>query len=86
MTKHWMRMAALFAVIAMSRPCMAADLSGNWIAQIPTQFEPQYARVSLQVNGATVTGMWGDSKINGSLTADKLDFKLTSATGNPAER
>src|SRR5580692_378270 len=83
MTKHWMKAAALFAVIAMNRLSTAADLSGNWIAQIATQGEPQYTRVSLQVNGTTVTGMWGGSEIDGTLMADRLDIKLTSA-GNPA--
>lgn len=84
MNKHWMRMAALlFALIAMGRLSTASDLSGNWIAQIPTPFEPQYTRVSLQVNGTAVTGMWGESKIDGWLNADKLDLKLTSAAGHP---
>src|SRR5216110_3025607 len=84
MTGYRMRMAALIAVIVVSRPCVAADLSGNWIAQIATTFEPQYTRVSFEVKGTTVTGMWGDLKINGSFTADKLDIKLTNATGNPS--
>jgi len=82
MTNHWTRLAALIAVIAMNRVCMAADVSGNWIAQIATQGEPQYARVSLQVSGTSVSGLWGESKISGTLTADMLDIKLTSADGS----
>jgi amidase len=78
------QIAVLFAVLVMSRLSVAADLSGNWIAQIGTQGEPQYARVSLQVDGTSVTGMWGDSKIDGTLTADKFDIKLTSPEHNPA--
>src|SRR6516165_2885592 len=84
MTRHSIKLATLFAVISMSRICMAADISGNWIAQIATQGEPQYARVSLQVNGTSVTGLWGEAKINGTLAADKLDIELTSADGSSA--
>jgi acetamidase/formamidase len=84
MINHWTRLAALIAVLAMNRVCMAADVSGNWIAQIATQGEPQYARVSLQVSGTSVSGLWGETKISGTLTADMLDIKLTSADGSAA--
>lgn len=77
-----MKIAALASVMAMS--CMAADLSGNWIAQIATQGEPQYTRVSLKVDGNTLSGMWGESKIDGTLTGARLDIKLSDAEGNLA--
>ena len=84
MTRYSIKLAALIAVIAMNRVCMAADVSGNWIAQIATQGEPQYARLSLQVNGTSVTGLWGEAKVVGTLNADKLDIKLTSTDGSSA--
>src|SRR5215470_528819 len=84
MIKHWIKKAALLVLVVMNSPCMAADLSGDWIAQIATQGEPQYSRVSLQVNETAVSGTWGDSKIDGSLTGGKLAIKLISASGAPA--
>jgi amidase len=76
--------AALFLIVALSGPCTAADLAGDWIAKIATQGEPQYARVSLQLTGTAVTGKWGDAKVEGSMNGDKLDIKLISASGDPA--
>jgi acetamidase/formamidase len=84
MATQWMKMIALAGAIALTQACMAADVSGNWIATIATQAEPQYTRVSLKANGENLTGMWGASKIDGTLTDGKLDIKLTDAQGNPA--
>jgi acetamidase/formamidase len=82
MIKHRKTLAAFFAVIAINHFCNAQDISGSWIAQVASAVEPQYARVSLQVSGASVTGLWGDSRIDGTLTADKVDIKLTAADGS----
>jgi amidase len=84
MTRHWIQAAALAGAIGMSGLGLAADLSGNWIAQIATQGEPQYTRVSLKVDGATVSGMWGESRIDGTLTGAKLDIRLSGAEGASA--
>lgn len=73
MAKQWMKMAALAGAIALARLCMAADPSGNWIATIATQGEPQYTRVSLKVDGGKLSGMWGESKIDGTL--DRLQTR-----------
>jgi acetamidase/formamidase len=81
--KRWIT-TTLAGALAMSVPLIAADLSGNWIAQTVTQGEPQFTRVSLRVDGMTVTGMWGDSKIDGTLTGDKLDISLNGADGASA--
>jgi amidase len=81
------RMKALVAcgVILTARLCSAADVSGNYIAQITTTptAEPQYVRVSLKVDGATVSGAWGDRKISGALTGSQIDLTLSTA-GGPA--
>jgi acetamidase/formamidase len=82
MANQWIKMAALAGAIALTRICMAADISGNWIATIATQGEPQYARVSLKADGQKLSGMWGTSIIDGTLTDGKLDIKLTDAQGN----
>src|ERR1700722_14350894 len=84
MTKHWMTTTAMAGVLGLSGLCMGADFSGNWIAQTATQGEPQYTRVSLKVDGTTVSGVWGESKIDGTLTGGKLDIKLSGSDGNPA--
>jgi amidase len=84
MAKQWMKMAALAGAIALTRLCVAADLSGNWVAAIATPGEPQYSRVSLKVDGGKLSGMWGESKIDGMLTGTKLDITLTDAEGKPA--
>ena len=84
-TRYLVKSAAvLLAIIAMNTTLLAADFSGKWIAQIATLGEPQYARVSLEVNGTSVTGTWGESKISGSISVDKLDIKLISREGSSA--
>ncbi len=84
MAKRWMKMATLAGAIALTRVCLAADVSGNWIATIATQAEPQYTRVSLKEDGEKLSGMWGTSTIDGTLANGKLDIKLTDAQGAPA--
>jgi len=70
--------------LAMAPAMAAADVSGDWIAQIAAQGEPQYTRVSLKVDGTAVSGMWGESRIDGTLTSAKLDIRLIDAENNPA--
>jgi acetamidase/formamidase len=65
--------------------CSAADLSGSYIAQVSRgNAAPQYARVTLKVDGAKVSGAWGDYAIDGSLAASKIQMKLTEKTGRSA--
>jgi hypothetical protein len=51
-------LAAAAVAILLTRPIAAADLSGAYIAQVTTTpgAEPQFARVSLRIDGTTVTG------------------------------
>ena len=84
MAKQWMKRIALAGAVAWTQVCMAADVSGNWIATIAAQGEPQYTRVSLKSDGDKLSGIWGTSNIDGTLTDGKLDIKLTDAQGNPA--
>jgi acetamidase/formamidase len=67
----------------MSWMAAAADISGDWIAQILAQgqAEPQYARVSLKVEGSAVGGMWGELRIDGTLAGGKIDLKLGDSAG-----
>lgn len=82
MAKRWTKLATLAGAIALSHLCLAADVSGNWIATISTPGEPQYARVSLKADGEKLSGTWGTSTIAGTLTDSKLDLKLTDAQGS----
>jgi amidase len=84
MAKQWIKMAALAGALALSQVCLAADISGNWIASVGTDPAGQYTRVSLKADGDKVSGTWGTSKIDGTLTDGKLDIKLTGAQGNAA--
>ena len=85
MVKRWMKMMTLTALLVASRLCMAAELSGKWIAEIgSTQGEPQYAHVLLQVDGAKVSGTWGSMKIDGTLMDGKLEIKLADEEGTAA--
>src|SRR5260221_645647 len=84
MATQWIKMVALAGAVALTRVCMAADVSGNWIATIATQVEPQYTRVSLKADGDKLTGRWGTSNIDGTLSGGKLDVKLTDAQGRSA--
>jgi amidase len=85
-TTRSIRAFVVCGAMLVASPSFAADLSGNYIAQITTtpQAEPQYARVSLKVEGTTVSGTWGDRKVSGSLTASKVDLTLTDAAGAAA--
>jgi amidase len=76
----------LCASLLMARTALAADISGNYIAQVTTSptAEKQYARVMLKVDGTTVSGTWGDRKLTGTLTGAALMLTLTEAAGGSA--
>src|SRR5580692_7955743 len=69
--------AFLFALLMAGKSGVAADLSGKWIAAIGTQ----YARVSLVDEGGKLTGTWGEFKLTGSISGDKVDLSLTDDSG-----
>jgi len=65
--------------------CKAADLSGEWVAEITSaSSEPQYARVTLQANGAILTGWWAGLNLTGSITGDRLQIALANPDGRAA--
>jgi len=84
MAGKWTKTSILATLVALgtARICAAADISGKWIAEIGGgQGEPQYTRVSLAINGGKVGGMWGESKIDGTLADGKLSLALSDAQG-----
>lgn len=71
------------ALLLVARTALAAGLSGNYIAEVSTgpTAEKQYARVTVKVDGTTVSGVWGDRAITGSLTGSRLELALSDASG-----
>ena len=84
MNNRGIRVALLAGIVAAGRLCAAADLSGNWIAVIASQREPEYTRVSLKDDGGKLTGIWGELKLTGTLTVDHVELTLTSDSGDSA--
>ena len=76
--KHKLMMATLFFL---GHSCFAADLTGNWIAEIVTAGEPQYARVNLSAEGGKLSGKWGESTITGSVSQEIIELVLTDPQG-----
>jgi acetamidase/formamidase len=65
--------------------CGAADLSGSYIAEVTRgTAAPQYAHVTLKLDGAKVTGVWGDYEIDGTMTGTKLTLRLAAKDGRSA--
>jgi amidase len=82
-TTRWIKILVLCGGVLLARASAAADISGNYIAQITTTptAEPQFARVSLKSDGATVSGVWGDYNISGAVAGTKLSLALTDSQG-----
>ena len=77
---------AFCGILLAARPTLAADISGNYIAQVTTSptAEKQYARVTLKVDGTAISGVWGDRKLTGSLTGVNLTLTLADAASGSA--
>jgi acetamidase/formamidase len=72
-------------VMAVSPFVAAAEVTGKWVAEIssPMLLEPVYARVSLERAGDTLTGMWGNETVKGSVKGSTVTITLTDAeSGN----
>jgi len=75
----------LIAVLLSAMPLFAADLSGTWIARVtgPLVREPQYAHVSLKVDGTKLSGTWNEWRLDGSLAGTQAEFSLHPVNGRP---
>jgi amidase len=80
----WNRSIAVVSVwgALVSTPASAAGPAGQYIAEVKTTAtaEPQYARVTLEVSGTSVSGVWGDWRIAGSLRDARIELTLTGDT------
>jgi len=65
----------LFLAASLSR---AADIQGDWIAELSAKgADPQYARVKLRLDGASITGTWNQLTLSGTASGDRLNLTLT---------
>jgi len=72
------------ALLLLATPLLwAEDLAGDWIAQISLPGDVEYARVSLQVAGTNLTGRWDESKIEGTVTGQHVEFAIKLTDGKP---
>jgi acetamidase/formamidase len=77
----------LAAAMAITRLCVAADLTGDWVGQLSgpfdSQYTAQYNHVDLKASGTKLNGMWGAYTLAGTMTGAKVDISLTDASGKP---
>lgn len=72
-----MRNTAIFVFIAAASLGVAADIQGDWIAEVSAKgTEPQYARVRLHTEGSSIAGTWNDLKVTGSANGDRWSLSL----------
>ena len=84
MIRRSIKIAALLSLTAAFHICVAADLTGNWIATIATPRFPEYARVSLKEENGNLTGSWGVFKLTGTVTGRDLQLSLTDTADKPS--
>src|SRR5882672_8530387 len=77
-----MRIFSLAVLIWVTR-AYAADISGDWIAQVSGNFgDPQYFRATLRTDGAKLDGSWNDGSLEGSITGTSLEFSIRQPGGH----
>jgi acetamidase/formamidase len=77
--------AGCFALLA-AHVAGAAGLAGDYIAQVkglPTT-EPDYAHVSLVVEGTRISGRWGDRAVSGTVSGKAVTLVVAEAGGAAA--
>jgi amidase len=84
MKHHVIRIGLLAGLLSLSKVCTAADLSGKWVATISTQREPDYAHVTLAESDGELSGTWGELKLSGTVTGDKVELSLIGDSGDSA--
>jgi len=77
----------LTVVIAVTRLCAAADLSGDWVGQVTgpfdSQYTAQYSHVELKAAGSKLRGTWGTYTLAGTLAGTTVEISLAEASGKP---
>ena len=77
-----MRMAirALLLVALWATPAAAQSIAGDWALTLHDPFGPGVMRLSLAINGETVSGSAGGRPVDGTFTRGTLTFKVRNAT------
>ena len=74
--------SAIWVLLAAASLCRAANLEGDWIAEISAKgADPQYARVKLSVNGSSIggtslSGTWNHLVVKGSASGDRIQLTI----------
>ena len=72
--------AALVIALCVAPGRAQPGLAGDWALTLFETFGPQVMRLSLAVNGETVSGLAGGRPIEGAFTRGTLTFKVRNAT------
>jgi len=76
------RIAAFSVWVAAAQ---GASLSGEWMAEVSSAAsEPQFARVVLREQDGRISGMWGESRVDGGLSSRTISLRLTGKNGEAA--
>jgi len=80
-----MKNVVIWLVLAGARLIPAADIQGDWIAEVsPKGADPQYARVKLRVEGTSISGTWNQLSVSGTASGDHLNLALSNSQRNGA--
>lgn len=85
--KRMMRRRFAIAILVgavVSIEASAADLTGNWIAEIANQRVPEYTRVTLKEEDGRLTGSWGTLELSGTEDAGNIHLDLRNTDNNIA--
>jgi len=87
-TMRSIKVLVLTAALSITRVCVAADLSGDWVGQLTgpfdSQYTAQYNHVDIKADGAKLSGTWGSYALAGTLTGSKVAMSLTDSSGKSA--
>jgi amidase len=75
---------ASLVVALWATPTAAQSVAGEWAVTVHEAFALNFMRLSLAVNGNTVTGSASGRPIDGTLTRGTLTFKVRNATATAA--
>jgi amidase len=79
------RILLICGVMTIARYCTAADIAGEWIAEVKRKLaDPQYARVQLTVTKGEINGTWDQMRAKGVLSGDRVQLVLTRDGTSPS--
>ena len=70
--------------LALALRLNAADVAGDWVAQVATPGDPQYFRVALETEGAKLSGRMNQWKLAGTVNGNRVEFTALQPDGKVA--